>query len=420
MKKIIWLIEAVLTISLFLMGCSDEVSQKQMESEAVVGTSTIEVTETVEGKEEISYKSVTAYGCSFLIPEGYQESNNGRSVEFYFDKNTYITMDFNGLEITDWTEVENSIFNNLRNNEENEVKARSSEIINDNQVFKVEFSTSGYELRTFCINANNRGVFSIVYVSPSADFPYQNEVDKIISSFDASGIDGYIASRKAEEENDGDSVSASRDQITEQETETETEEEKPSESAAKKEKSTEKSVSNNDLGYDEDGYIIVTYANRERLADMDRPNVHLSGTLVDANNICFTIKDEGGHTWTGESAGGHDFTEYIGTECDIYGFCTGGISSRYNTPLVDMAYKDSHISFEDGKSYYPKDSELSDEFPGWNFENERESSNATVWIPTDGGTKYHSYEGCSGMENPEQVTESEAISRGYERCGKCW
>ena len=54
------------------------------------------------------------------------------------------------------------------------------------------------------------------------------------------------------------------------------------------------------------------------------------------------------------------------------------------------------------------------------FENERENSTASVWIPTEGGTKYHSYAGCSGMENPEQVTEEEAIKRGFERCGKCW
>lgn len=231
-----------------------------------------------------------------------------------------------------------------------------------------------------------------------------------------------IAASTAEviEDNSGDSVSVSRDVKTEKETEAETEGENSSESTAAEEQTAEKQVSNNSLEYDEEGYIIVTYENRGKLANMDRPNVHLFGTLVDANNTCFTIKDEGGHTWTAESARGLDFTEYIGTECDIYGFCTGGISSRYNTPFIDMAYKDSHISFEDGQSYYPKDSELSDEFPRWNFENERENSNTTVWIPTEGGTKYHSYEGCSGMENPEQVTEAEAISRGYERCGKCW
>jgi len=42
-----------------------------------------------------------------------------------------------------------------------------------------------------------------------------------------------------------------------------------------------------------------------------------------------------------------------------------------------------------------------------------------VWIPTNGGKKYHSNSGCSGMKNPVQVTISEAISRGFDACKKC-
>ena len=47
-------------------------------------------------------------------------------------------------------------------------------------------------------------------------------------------------------------------------------------------------------------------------------------------------------------------------------------------------------------------------------------SGALVWIPTNGGHKYHSDPGCSNMENPIQVTEEEAINLGFPRCGKCW
>ena len=43
-----------------------------------------------------------------------------------------------------------------------------------------------------------------------------------------------------------------------------------------------------------------------------------------------------------------------------------------------------------------------------------------VWIPTKGGTKYHSNSECSNMENPEYVTQSEAESRGYTACKKCY
>ena len=42
-----------------------------------------------------------------------------------------------------------------------------------------------------------------------------------------------------------------------------------------------------------------------------------------------------------------------------------------------------------------------------------------VWIPTNGGTKYHSKSSCSGMKNPVQVPKSQAIARGFGRCGRC-
>jgi len=42
-----------------------------------------------------------------------------------------------------------------------------------------------------------------------------------------------------------------------------------------------------------------------------------------------------------------------------------------------------------------------------------------VWIPTKGGKKYHTRAGCSNMDGPEHVTQSEAESRGFTPCKKC-
>ena len=42
-----------------------------------------------------------------------------------------------------------------------------------------------------------------------------------------------------------------------------------------------------------------------------------------------------------------------------------------------------------------------------------------VWIPTNGGKKYHTYAGCSNMIDPEQVTKSEAEALGFTPCKKC-
>jgi methylphosphotriester-DNA--protein-cysteine methyltransferase len=47
------------------------------------------------------------------------------------------------------------------------------------------------------------------------------------------------------------------------------------------------------------------------------------------------------------------------------------------------------------------------------------SSQVMVWIPTNGGTKYHSKPTCSNMKEPIQVTKDEAIKRGFEPCKRC-
>lgn len=52
-------------------------------------------------------------------------------------------------------------------------------------------------------------------------------------------------------------------------------------------------------------------------------------------------------------------------------------------------------------------------------EAQQEPQEQLVWIPQS-GSKYHSNPSCSGMNNPTQVTISEAQSMGYEPCKKCY
>ncbi|MCL1964706.1 MAG: SH3 domain-containing protein [Firmicutes bacterium] len=42
-----------------------------------------------------------------------------------------------------------------------------------------------------------------------------------------------------------------------------------------------------------------------------------------------------------------------------------------------------------------------------------------VWIPTNGGKRYHRTGTCSNMKNPRQVTKQEAKSLGFTPCAKC-
>lgn len=51
---------------------------------------------------------------------------------------------------------------------------------------------------------------------------------------------------------------------------------------------------------------------------------------------------------------------------------------------------------------------------------EPETGPSLVWVPVNGGTKYHSYAGCSNMIDPIQVTVETAMANGYTACKRCW
>lgn len=48
------------------------------------------------------------------------------------------------------------------------------------------------------------------------------------------------------------------------------------------------------------------------------------------------------------------------------------------------------------------------------------SSGTMVWVPTKGGTRYHSKATCSNMKNPKQVTVAQAQSQGFSQCKRCF
>lgn len=49
-----------------------------------------------------------------------------------------------------------------------------------------------------------------------------------------------------------------------------------------------------------------------------------------------------------------------------------------------------------------------------------ESAGNLVWVPTQGGTKYHNKSTCSKMENPMHVSMETARENGYTACKKCY
>lgn len=51
---------------------------------------------------------------------------------------------------------------------------------------------------------------------------------------------------------------------------------------------------------------------------------------------------------------------------------------------------------------------------------QEETEGNLVWVPTNGGTKYHNKSTCSNMIDPIQVSEETAIENGYTPCKRCY
>ena len=49
-----------------------------------------------------------------------------------------------------------------------------------------------------------------------------------------------------------------------------------------------------------------------------------------------------------------------------------------------------------------------------------ETEGNLVWVPVNGGTKYHKNATCSKMKDPIQVTVETAVANGYGPCGRCY
>lgn len=183
----------------------------------------------------------------------------------------------------------------------------------------------------------------------------------------------------------------------------------------------EEPTTKDDFNY-KDGFAVVTYKDLELLQKRDDfTDVYLVATISNINEVNdITVIDEDGGKWTVDASTDRDFSAYIGTVCEIYGFSSGGISNQHDTPLINMNHDNNRIIFFDGKEFN-QNTDYTLLFDRKDFsDSEVDTNHNLVWIPTNGGTKYHCRSNCSNMEDPLEVYESEAIARGFSKCNKCW
>jgi hypothetical protein len=80
----------------------------------------------------------------------------------------------------------------------------------------------------------------------------------------------------------------------------------------------------------------------------------------------------------------------------------------------------SLVFFLGSVAFYPTSTQTATKTAEPTLEPTPEPVETMVWIPTKGGTKYHSSSACSGMNGPEQVTVTMAEARGFSKCKKYW
>lgn len=75
------------------------------------------------------------------------------------------------------------------------------------------------------------------------------------------------------------------------------------------------------------------------------------------------------------------------------------------------------ISEEEPERSFPKQTDAN---PSVTVPVEEETEGYLVWVPTNGGTKYHRNSNCSKMKDPIQVSVETAEANGYTPCKRCW
>ena len=171
-----------------------------------------------------------------------------------------------------------------------------------------------------------------------------------------------------------------------------------------------------------DDFAVVTISDTSWMQDEDDfVDVYVIGTILEISKYNeFLIEDSEKGKWTVDVGTGRDFSAYIGTECMIYGFSTGVVSEIHKTPLINMNHDNNRIVFIDSRTLYPQDFDSEKQFESKFSGNIATETSGKVWIPTDGGNKYHGKATCSGMYNPELVSSDVAIAKGLSKCGRCW
>lgn len=187
------------------------------------------------------------------------------------------------------------------------------------------------------------------------------------------------------------------------------------------------------------------------LADKD---VYLRGNILLVTGYDdIMVLNNNGDVWHMELETSFDLSVYEGTECEVFGRIYANTHLDEKPPHMYFTSEDYGIRFNDGlittsvadegKFIYPPgitqtehEKEMRSEETGIqnnsSFHIPKEKEHVTVpsvseddiknpvWVPVNGGTKYHRKSGCSNMKNAKKVSMETAKANGYTPCKRCY
>ncbi len=158
----------------------------------------------------------------------------------------------------------------------------------------------------------------------------------------------------------------------------------------------------------------VAQASREAAEQAKQAEITKSPKATTPKSITASVK---GNHYIGETLGSGDFTVYItmsdgATQTNPAGWSASPLTLSNASNQITVSY--GELSTVITVAALTKSTPTVSQKGGSGG-----SSGKMVWIPTNGGEKYHSKSTCSKMIDPILVTEEEAIERGFDACKKC-
>ena len=103
-----------------------------------------------------------------------------------------------------------------------------------------------------------------------------------------------------------------------------------------------------------DGFAVISYEDITWMQEDAVPlDVYVTGTILEISDYnTLVIVDAEGCYWSVDVGTQLDLISYLGSECEVFGFCTGRISAQLGTPVINLDHDNSRTQTQKSSTKY--------------------------------------------------------------------